>query len=127
MRISKDDIPVRLEAPGAIARQLPDFGEPDAVLGAEYFSLGAGTDLAPLFVGLDEDACQAPHWGFMIEGTVVITYTDGTVDRCRTGDLVHWPSGHSVRVDEDAEIILFSPQVSHGAVLDHLAGRLSEA
>jgi hypothetical protein len=33
MRIAKDDIPVRLDVPGATARQFPDFGTADAILG----------------------------------------------------------------------------------------------
>ncbi|MEZ5239312.1 MAG: hypothetical protein R2716_10340 [Microthrixaceae bacterium] len=42
---------------------------------------------------------------------------------CSTGQ----PAGHSVRVDEDAEIILFSPQVEHGEVIDHIAAKVSGA
>ena len=38
---------------------------------AEYFSLGAGTDIAPLLQGLEDDACQAPDWGYVIHGAVV--------------------------------------------------------
>lgn len=48
MRIAKDDIPVKLDAPGAKAPQSADFGTADGVLSAEYFSLGAGTDISPL-------------------------------------------------------------------------------
>lgn len=125
MHITKNDIPVRVEAPGAVARQLPDFGVAEGVIGAEYFSLGAGTDLAPLLAGLEGDVCHAPHWGYLIAGDVVVTYADGTDERCTTGDVFHWPAGHSVRVDEDAELILFSPQVSHGAVLDHIEAKLT--
>ena len=29
-------------------------------LAGEYFSLAAGTDIAPLLQGLDEDGCQSP-------------------------------------------------------------------
>ena len=36
MHLKKEDIPVRLEAPGATARQLPDFGRAAGTLGAEY-------------------------------------------------------------------------------------------
>ena len=92
-----------------------DFGDPSAysALGAEYFSLGAGTDIAPLLEGLDGDACQAPHWGYMISGEVVVTYTDGTEETCSGQDLFYWPPGHSVRVVDDAEVILFSPQAEH--------------
>ena len=127
MRIAKDDIPVRVAAPGATARQLSEFGVADATIGAEYFSLGAGTDLAPLLVGLHDDLCQSPHWGYVIAGDVVVTYTDGTEERCTAGDVFHWPAGHTVRVDEDAELILFSPQDSHGAVMDHINAQLASA
>lgn len=125
MHIHRNDIPVRIDAPGAVARQLPDFGEADGSIGAEYFSLGAGTDLAPLLEGLDGDACHSPHWGYVITGDLVVTYTDGETERCRTGEVFHWPAGHSVRVDEDAELILFSPQVEHGAVMDHILAKVS--
>lgn len=47
MRIPKEQIPVKLDVPGAKARQLSDFGTASGVIGAEYFSLGAGTDIAP--------------------------------------------------------------------------------
>lgn len=125
MHITKDDIPVRIDAPGATARQLPDFGDAAGTIGAEYFSLAAGTDLAPLLEGLEGDVCHAAHWGYVIAGDVVVTYTDGTDERCRTGDVFHWPAGHSVRVDEDAELILFSPQHEHGAVMDHILDKMA--
>lgn len=65
MRIAKEDIPTKIDAPGARARQLTDFGDAMGYgkIGAEYFSLGAGTDIAPLLQGLDGDLCQCPHWG----------------------------------------------------------------
>jgi hypothetical protein len=121
MRISKEQIPVKLDVPGARARQLSNFGEAAGTLGAEYFSLGTGTDIAPLLQGLQDDACQAPHWGYVISGDLVVSYTDGTVDRCVGGDVFHWPPGHSVRVEQDAEVILFSPQHEHLEVMDHMA------
>lgn len=39
--------------------------------------------------------------------------------------MVHWHAGHSVRVDEDAVLILFSPRAEHGAVIDHIANTLA--
>lgn len=120
MRLPKNDIPVRLDAPGATARQLTGFGEASGTMGAEYFSLAAGVDIAPLLKGLEDDACQSPHWGYVINGDVVVSYTDGSSDRCATGDVFHWPAGHSVRVEQDADLILFSPQDEHGPVIDHL-------
>lgn len=127
MRLDKHDIPTKIDVPGATARQLADFGSADGPLGAEYFSLGAGTDIAPLLVGLQDDACQAAHWGYFISGAAVVSYTDGTSERCTGGDVFHWPAGHSVRVEEDAEVILFSPVAAHTAVLDHMLAAMATA
>lgn len=124
MRIPTHDIPTKIETPGAMARQLRDFGDAAGTIGAEHFAMDAGTDLAPLLHGLDGNMCQAPHWGYIIAGKVVVDYADETSDTCLAGDVVHWPAGHSVRVDEDAEFVLFSPQDSHTPVLDHLARQL---
>lgn len=124
MHIAKADIPTRLKVPGAVARQLTDFGTPEGPLGAEYFSLAAGTDMAPLLQGLAHDACHAPHWGYLISGQVAVDYTDGSRERCVAGDLFYWPAGHSVRVDSDAELIMFSPQAEHSEVIEHIRSKL---
>lgn len=124
MRIPKEAIPVKIAVPGATARQIPDFGVASGTIGAEWFSMGAGTDLAPLLEGLDGDMCHGPHWGYMLAGDVVVSYRDGSTERCATGELFYWPPGHSVRVEEDAELIMFSPQAEHEAVMDHILTKL---
>ncbi|MFO7608768.1 MAG: cupin domain-containing protein [Candidatus Krumholzibacteriia bacterium] len=122
MRIAKNDVPVKISAPGAVARQQTDFGDATGYgkMGGEYFSLGAGADIAPLLKGLEGDLCQSPHWGYLISGTLTVTFGDGTADEVNGGDLFYWPPGHTVRADTDAEIILFSPQHEHTLVIDHL-------
>ncbi|MFP5256243.1 MAG: cupin domain-containing protein [Acidimicrobiia bacterium] len=125
MRLPKEAIPVKIDVPGATARQLPDFGVASGAIGAEYFTMAAGTDLAPLLEGLENDMCHGAHWGYLITGDVVVTYLDGTTERCFQGDVFHWPPGHSVRVERDAELILFSPQVEHTAVMDHILAKLA--
>ena len=126
MHISKTQIPAKIDVPGAVARQATDFGDATGVgkMGGEYFSLGAGTDISPLLKGLKGDACQAPHWGFMISGELAVTYTDGNVESCKENDLFYWPPGHSVRVVRDSEVILFSPQHEHANVMDHMLSRM---
>ncbi|HEX4926362.1 MAG TPA: hypothetical protein VFV74_00030 [Burkholderiales bacterium] len=122
MRIAKDKIPAKINVPGAVARKVGDFGDASGLgkFGGEYFSLAAGTDIAPLLKGLKDDACQAPHWGYMLKGEVVVSYTDGKSDTCRESDLFYWPPGHSVRVVSDAEVILFSPHEEHDHVIGHM-------
>lgn len=127
MRIAKNDIPVRINAPGAVARVLTNFGDASGYgkISGEYFSLGAGVDIAPLLKGLEGDLCQAPHWGYVLHGELTVTYADGTEEVVRGGDLFYWPPGHTVRVSEDAEVILFSPQDEHNKVIDHMRGKMA--
>ena len=127
MRISKNDVPVKINVPGAIARQQTEFGDATAYgkIAGEYFSLAAGTDIAPLLKGLENDLCQSPHWGYVLKGEVTVTYENGKNELTSGGDLFFWPAGHTVKVGQDAEIILFSPQKEHCAVVDHLHKQLA--
>ena len=127
MRIAKNDIPVKLQAPGAVARVRTDFGNAKGYsdISAEYFTLAAGTDIAPLLQGLEGNACHAPHWGDLAEGAVTVIYTDGSKDEVKGGDLFFWPPGHTVRVHQDAELIMFSPQHEHLQVIDHMKAKMA--
>ncbi len=129
MRIPKHDIPVKFDVPGAVARQLPEFGDATGfgTIGGEFFSLAAGTDIAPLLRGLADDACHAPHWGYLVSGGLVVDYVDASQEICTGGDLFYWPPGHSVRVTSDAEVILFSPTREHTEVLDHMLDQMQRA
>ena len=122
MRIAKDDVPVRIDAPGAVARQQRDFGTAQGygTMSGEFFSLGAGADIAPLLKGLEGDLCQAPHWGYVLRGDLVVSFADGSQESPRGGDLFYWPPGHTVKVLQDADVILFSPQDEHTHVMDHM-------
>ncbi len=126
MHVARTEVPEKINIPGAIARQALDFGDATGfgTMAGEYFSLGAGTDIAPLLKGLEGDMCQSPHWGYLIEGDVTVSYKDGTEEEITEGDLFYWPPGHSVKVGKDAEVILFSPQTEHCEVVDHLKKQL---
>ncbi|MGV8940115.1 MAG: hypothetical protein ACOH1P_01050 [Lysobacter sp.] len=127
MRIAKQDIPTRINVPGAIARQKTDFGDSSGfgVISGEYFSLASGTDISPLLKGLEGDLCQCPHWGYVMEGSVVVTFANGSEETAAGGDLFYWPPGHAVRVEQDAELVLFSPQEEHTHVIDHMVEKMA--
>ena len=127
MRVAKNDVPVRFSVPGATTRQVGGFGQAGGLgeMAGEYFTLAAGVDIAPLLKGLEGDLCQAPHWGYVIEGEVTVTFRDGAEETVRSGDLFYWPPGHSVRVTQDAELVIFSPLHEHRKVLDHLMKQLA--
>lgn len=126
MRIAKKDIPVRIDVPGAKARQITDFGDATGYgkIGGEYFSLGAGTDISPLLQGLEGDLCQSPHWGYVIEGKLTVGFADGHEETVSATDLFYWPPGHTVKAEKNTEMILFSPQHEHTEVIEHILSKL---
>ena len=127
MKISKDDVTVQMEIPGAIIRQQKDFGNAGTfgAISSEYFTLAAGVDTTPLFVGLHGNCCQCPHWGFVLKGRLTTTAENGQQETVVENDLFYWPPGHNVRVDADAEIIMFSPQKEHSHVIEHMIEKVS--
>ena len=127
MRVSKDDVDVRMQIPGAVIRQRGEFGTVKGFdkISGEYFTLAAGVDTTPLFVGLEGNQCQCPHWGFVLRGRITTTDANGNNETVTADDLFYWPPGHNVRVDADAEIIMFSPQREHSAVIDHMRAKVS--
>jgi len=126
MRIAKEDVPVKIGAPGATARQQVDFGDATGYgkISAEYFSLPAGMDISPLLQGLEGNLCQAPHWGYVLQGRLTTTFADGTQEVANANDLFYWPPGHTVKVEETAEFVLFSPQHEHTLVMDHMIEKM---
>lgn len=127
MKVTKDDVDIRMEIPGAVVRQRTNFGSAAEYsdISGEYFSLGQGVDTTPLFEGLEGDECQCPHWGFVLQGRITTTDAQGQQETVNTNDLFYWPPGHNVRVEDDAEIIMFSPQREHSEVIDHMISKVS--
>jgi hypothetical protein len=127
MRVAKDDVNVRMEIPGAVIRQQMEFGAVNGYdkISGECFTLAAGVDTTPLFLGLEGDLCQCPHWGFVLRGRLTTTDAQGVKETVNANDLFYWPPGHNVKVDADAEIIMFSPQREHSHVIDHMIDKVS--
>lgn len=128
MHIAKENVPVKIGLPGATARQQIDFGDASGYgkMSGEYFSLPAGMDISPLLQGLQDNLCQAPHWGYVLKGRLTTTYADGAQEVTQASDLFYWPPGHTVKVEEDAEFILFSPQHEHTQVMEHMIAKMKE-
>jgi hypothetical protein len=60
----------------------------------------------------------------VLRGRLVATDGDGVEEAVTTNDLFYWPPGHNVRVDADAEIVMFSPQHEHSVVIDHMIAKV---
>lgn len=125
MHVAKDQVDVRMEGPGTVLRQRTEFGDTSGygTFSAEYFTMPAGLDTTPIFQGLEDDLCQCPHWGYVLQGQVTTTDADGVQETVHAGDLFYWPPGHNVAVDTDAELVMFSPEHEHSEVIDHMIER----
>lgn len=122
MRVAKENIEVKMAIPGAVIRQRTEFGDASGLgkISGEFFSLSAGVDTTQLFMGLEGNLCQSPHWGYVLSGQITTTDANGIQETVNQNDLFFWPAGHNVLVNEDAEIVMFSPQHEHTRVIDHM-------
>ncbi len=127
MRVPKDLVDDKLEIPGAVTRQRTAFGAMPGcgTISAEYFTLAAGVDTTPLFQVLEGDLCQSPHWGFVLRVQLTTTDATGARETVNANDLFYWPPGHNVKVDADAEIVMFSPQHEHSQVINHMIAKVT--
>lgn len=127
MHVAKDNVDVKMAIPGAVIRQQVGFGSVQGFdkISGEYFTLAAGVDTTPLFQGLVGDQCQCPHWGFVLSGRITTIDAQGGRETVVANDLFYWPPGHNVLVEADAEIVMFSPQVEHTHVIDHMRAKVA--
>ena len=65
MRMANENIPLRIEVPGAKARQqvVPSDAAGYVKPGREYVTLARGTDIGERLLGLEESLCQWSHLG----------------------------------------------------------------
>jgi len=100
---SISEIPVKMEAPGIRLREVEWGGQT-----VGFTEALAQMDPAPLFVGLPDDRCQCPHWGYVIEGSVRFRFADHE-ETYRAGDVYYAPPGHTPVVEAGARWVDFSP------------------
>lgn len=110
------DVPVAI-ADGALEVRVQDVE--GLMIG--FVRLPSGADLRPATVGLPDDLCPCPHWGYMLKGTVRMHTTEGHQD-FRAGEAFYWGPGHAPEALEDSEYVDFSPAAEFQHVLDHLTG-----
>ncbi len=116
MREAKENLPMKLEAPGTALRASGGWGG----MSTAYVELPAGTDLGPLLKGLPDDRCPTPHWGYVVKGQMTVSYLEGEDDVLRAGDVFYIPPGHTGVVQEDFAFIEFSPEKEFQVSLDNI-------
>lgn len=120
MRASEDEMAVELQVGEIVTR-----GEEWGGQLVRHLRLPPGTDFTPLFRGLPGGACQCPHWGYILSGSIHVRYADGTEDVNRAGDVFHWPGGHTGWTDEGVTLVEVSPAGELRPVLEHVGAQLA--
>ena len=121
MHASRNDIPVFFEAGAAYTRDA-QWGE----MNVAFEGCPAGMDTRPLFKGLPDDRCQCPHWGMVIKGRLRVLYADRE-ETLAAGQAYYLPPGHNVIVEEDCEVVEFSPKGEYDKTLQTVARNVQSA
>jgi len=115
---AKENLPVVMDVPG-VKNQLSKWG----AMSVSHMQLAKGVDFTPLLKGLPGDLCQCPHWGYVLKGALHVRYDDNHEEVIKAGQLYYLPPGHTAWVDEDIDLVEFSPSEELDVVLMHLAAQ----
>jgi hypothetical protein len=114
--MTSNDLPVAIETEDAQLRT-SEAGE----MTVAFMHLHKGADFGPALVGLPDDLCQCPHWGYMLKGRLKMNTTGGE-EIYEAGQAFYWPPGHAPVALEDCEYVEFSPTQEFAKVIRHIRG-----
>lgn len=123
MHATRDQLPVTFDS-GGITFRGADWG----AMRVTVNSWPAGLDAAPFLAGYPDHLCPCPHWGYVIKGKMHVETPDGP-ETYDAGDLYYLPPGHTLVVDEDIELVEFSPaeeMASLGATMRQTIGNTGQ-
>lgn len=118
MHSSFESVPVAFEDGEFVSRQ--------ATWGAMTIAFERaplGMDSRPLFHGMPGDACQCPHWGYVISGKMRVIYDDHE-ELIVAGEAYHLSPGHNVVCDEAGMIVEFSPVIEYRKTMEAVAAKM---
>jgi hypothetical protein len=115
---TRNDVPVALEGDGVEVRTTPIGGD----MSVNYISLPQGTDMGPALKGLPDDACQCPHWGYLLKGRIRVRTAAGE-EEYEAGQAYYWAPGHVPVALEDSELVEFSPTEDFKQVIGHVVAQ----
>lgn len=104
MHAKKEDLAVTFSHNGAHGR-----GGHLGDMHVAFEEIPAGFDTTELFRGLPNDSCQSPHWGYLLKGRMRIKYANRE-KVINAGEAYHLAPGHNVIIEENAELVEFSPK-----------------
>jgi hypothetical protein len=114
--LTTSNVPIAIKDDNVEVR-MTEVGE----MTASMIRLAKGTDLGPALVGLEGDACPCPHWGYMLEGRLLMRVPGGD-QTYEAGEAFYWAPGHAPFAITDCAYVDFSPTKEYNAVIRHLQG-----
>jgi glyoxylate utilization-related uncharacterized protein len=78
-----------------------------------FVSFRQDIDGSPLLMGLPDDRCQCPHWGYVVKGTVTYRFADHD-EVFEAGDAFYLPPGTFRRLQPAASSSSSAPPRSCG-------------
>ena len=92
-------------------------------LAAACTRIPKGFDLDSVLRGLPDNMCPCPHWGYMLEGRMLVRYADGSEEVVRAGDVYYVRAGHTAVIEEDTVSLDFSPVGPWRKLMRHVAAK----
>jgi hypothetical protein len=103
MHGNREGIPLVFQSGSYYSRQI-EWGEMDG----GFWGFPAGFDSTLLFKGLP-NGCESPHWGYLLKGRMRVKYADHE-EVITAGEAYYLEPGHLPVMEEDCEMVEFSPK-----------------
>jgi hypothetical protein len=107
------------------ASQVQDFelaedrGEDLGGYTVDFVTIKRDHDLVQVLAGLPGGQCACPHWGYVFQGKITVTYGDRE-ETIGAGEAFYMPPGHVPAAVAGSEFIQFSPtdqlRITHEAI-----------
>ena len=99
----QDGLPEQQIAPGYASR-FADWGG----MTVAFEHATAGQDATAMLADLPDGRCQAPHWGYLFTGRIVVDYGDRT-EVVEGGNAYYIEPGHRISFETDCDALEFTP------------------
>ncbi len=109
---SRDNLPLTEIVPGYSSR-MADWGG----ITVAFEKAHKGQDASSMVKGLPDDRCQAPHWGYLFSGTMIVDYGD-RLETIEGGEAYYVEPGHRITFETDCEALEFTPTDALNVTLD---------
>ena len=112
MHAKKEDLPVVADMPGLFESRQAQWGGLTAAIEVVH----KAHDFTEEFAELPTGRCQAPHWGYLVEGKLRILYADHE-EVIKAGEIYYMSPGHIPVAEEECSIIEFSGSEEYAKTL----------